>query len=296
MHSHSVLIERNGSMKMLCLLKNKDEFPIVVENYVGSKEDLKFIDPNTICLVATGTALTIFKMIEYMDYKDTSDEYGIPSYDKFVIDDNNPRHNLIIGKRDSGREEYIDMMLQKLAEDDEPIVIISPADRKFPYFSVRYPQARIYHEHNDKIWQDILDRQNNDKQKVLNLVMHDCFFGNGKWMKNGNLMEILFNARYYNVRSFLAFQYPPGLPPHLRVNFDYVFFLYDDLISNKRRLYDRYGGFLANFNIFNKTYDKLTKDGGVMVIKQRGEREIFSDKVNKSDMCDKGMSKIELGT
>ena len=50
-----------------------------------------------------------------------------------------------------------------------------------------------------------------------------------------------------------------GIPPEMRSNFDYIFLLAEDFISNRKRLYEHYAGMFPNFDIFQQVFTEVTK-------------------------------------
>jgi len=74
-------------------------------------------------------------------------------------------------------------------------------------------------------------------------------------------------------------QFSLGIPPELRSNFDYIFLLAEDFISNKKRIYDHYAGMFPHFTAFCDVFDELTRDYGCMVIANSGARNSFIEKV-----------------
>jgi len=75
-------------------------------------------------------------------------------------------------------------------------------------------------------------------------------------------------------------QYPLGISPELRSNFDYVFLLAEDTTSNLKRIYEHYAGMFPDFNSFRQVFRQLTENYGAMVIKNRGARTNLFDKIS----------------
>ena len=73
-------------------------------------------------------------------------------------------------------------------------------------------------------------------------------------------MELLFNGRHYQLMYMLTMQFPLGITPELRCNFDYIFLLADDNTSNIKRMYEHYAGMFPDFNSFKQVFTQLTKN------------------------------------
>jgi hypothetical protein len=111
------------------------------------------------------------------------------------------------------------------------------------------------------------------------LIMDDCLSSKGSWMKDETIMQMFFDGRHYKIMYILTMQFPLGITPELRCNFDYIFLLAEDFQSNQKRLYDHYAGMFPSFPSFRQVFVDLTDDYGCMVIVNRGSRKNFLDKV-----------------
>ena len=121
------------------------------------------------------------------------------------------------------------------------------------------------------------------KKKKVNprslLVMDDCLASKGDWAKDAKIHELFFNGRHYQITYILTMQFPLGIKPELRFNFDYVFIMAEDFFNNKKRIFDHYAGMFPNFRSFKAVFDEITKDFGCMVIVNRGSRKNLLDKI-----------------
>ena len=111
------------------------------------------------------------------------------------------------------------------------------------------------------------------------LVMDDCMSSKGSWVKDENVLELFFNGRHHHISFILTMQYSMGIPPEMRSNFDYIFLLAEDFISNRKRLYEHYAGMFPNFDIFQQVFTDVTENFGCMVINNRVHSKKIEDKV-----------------
>ena len=74
-------------------------------------------------------------------------------------------------------------------------------------------------------------------------------------------------------------QFALGIPPEMRSNFDYIFLLAEDFISNRKRLYDHYAGMFPTFDMFQQVFLDVTEDYGCMVIDNRVHSKDITKKV-----------------
>ena len=109
--------------------------------------------------------------------------------------------------------------------------------------------------------------------------MDDCLSSKMNWYKDPSIREILLNGRHYQITYILTMQFLLGIQPELRSNFDYIFLLAEDIISNRKRLYEHYAGMFPTFDIFQQVFSDLTENYGMMVINNRVHSKNITDKV-----------------
>ena len=198
---------------------------------------------------------------------------------------------IMIAKRGSGKSWITKAIIFKYT--DIPVgVIISPTEKDNPFFVDFFPDTFIFYKYESKILRKLLLRQKivlkkarekKEKGKYIDpralLVMDDCLASKGTWAKDPLVSELLFNGRHRQITYILTMQFPLGITPELRGNFDYVFLLAEDTTSNLKRIYEHYAGMFPDFNSFRQVFRQLTEDYGAMVIKNRGSRTNLFDKI-----------------
>ncbi len=134
-------------------------------------------------------------------------------------------------------------------------------------------------------------------QNIINqkhaIVLDDCLSIKGTWHKDPLFSQLLLNARRRNISCMITMQYPLGLKPEFRSNFDYIFLFADDYISNLKRIYEHYCGFFRDFNSFSKVYKQLTTGYDCVVIINKPCSNIF-DKIAFYNSCSFEKVTIEL--
>lgn len=197
----------------------------------------------------------------------------------------------MIAKRGSGKSWVVRSIMKKFK--DIPVgVIIAPTDKMNCFYGRFFPDLYIYYEYKSEIIEKLLYRQeqiiNKCKEKLklgkkvdprAFLIMDDCLSSKGTWLKDTQIMKLFFDGRHFKIMYILTMQFPLGIPPELRCNFDYIFLLNEDFFSNQKRIYDHYAGMFPTFQSFRDVFVELTKDYGCMVIINRGSRSNFLDKV-----------------
>ncbi len=198
---------------------------------------------------------------------------------------------IMIAKRGSGKSWVVRAVLDFFK--DIPVgLIIAPTDRMNKFYGKFFPDSYIHYEYKTEIIESVLRRQiliiekeaaRRAQGKKLDprafIIMDDCLGQKGSWAKDKPILELLFNGRHYRLMYILTMQFPLGISPELRCNFDYIFLLADDTISNQKRIYDHYAGMFPTFDAFRQVFCQLTADFGSMVIVNRGVKKSLFDKV-----------------
>lgn len=211
---------------------------------------------------------------------------------EFSLDDMCEHPSIVmVAKRGSGKSWITKSIVYKFA--DIPVgVIISLTEKQSPFFGDFFPNSFIFYQYESKILRNLILRQKimlkkaADKKKEGKkidpralVVMDDCLAAKGLWAKDPLIYELLFNGRHSKITYILTMQFPLGISPELRGNFDYVFLLAEDVTSNLKRIYEHYAGMFPDFNSFKQVFTQLTEDFGAMVIKNRGARNNLFDKI-----------------
>lgn len=185
---------------------------------------------------------------------------------------------VMVAKRGSGKSWVVRALMHHYRKI--PVgMILSPTDRMSSFYNNFFPDSYIHYEYKTELIQKILARQTEiieKKQKREEhgkkldergyIIMDDCLSSKGTWMRDQPIQELLFNGRHYKLMYILTMQYPLGITPELRSNFDYFFLLKEETVSNQKRIYDHYAGMLPNFTSFVQVFTKLTLDNNCMVI------------------------------
>lgn len=197
----------------------------------------------------------------------------------------------MIAKKGSGKSWVVRSILKHF-ESIPGGIIISPTDKMTSFYGKFFPDVYIHYEYKTDILESAFYRQDKMIQKCKEklklgkkvdprafLIMDDCLSSKGSWMRDKPVLQMLFEGRHYKIMYILTMQFPLGITPELRTNFDYVFLLAEDFYSNQKRLYDHYAGMFPDFKTFRDVFMEITKDHGCMVIVNRGARSNFLDKV-----------------
>ena len=198
----------------------------------------------------------------------------------------------MIAKRASGKS-YLTREILYHKRDLPTAVVISRTEKLNRFYGDFVADSFIYDNFDTDILSKIYARQakcnednknrvkegKKEKDDRIMLVMDDCMSSKGSWVKDQNILELFFNGRHHHVSFILTMQYAVGIPPEMRSNFDYIFLLAEDFISNQKRLYEHYAGMFPSFDIFKQVFAEVTQNYGVMVINNRIHSSNITDKV-----------------
>ena len=77
----------------------------------------------------------------------------------------------------------------------------------------------------------------------------------------------------------ITMQYVLGIPPILRTNVDYVFILRENIIQNRKKLYDAYAGMFPSLDIFHQVMDACTENFECLVVNNNAKSNKLVDQV-----------------
>ena len=110
------------------------------------------------------------------------------------------------------------------------------------------------------------------------LILDDCLY-DASWTKDKNVRSLFMNGRHYNETFIITMQYCMGIPPSLRTNVDFVFILRENLINNRKKLYEQYAGMFPSFDIFCQVMDQCTENYECIVIHNNAKSNKLEDQV-----------------
>lgn len=194
---------------------------------------------------------------------------------------------VMIGKRNTGKSFLIKDLLYH--HTDMPIgTVISGTESANHFYEEMIPKILIHDEYKAHIVENAVSRQklimkrlslpggqNIDPRAFL--ILDDCLY-DSTWTKNKDVRSIFMNGRHLKMFFILSMQYPLGIPPNLRTNIDYIFILRENIVANRKRLYDNYAGMFPTFEIFCQVMDQCTENYECIVIDN-------TTKSNKLEEC-----------
>lgn len=198
---------------------------------------------------------------------------------------------VLIGKRETGKSFLVRDLLYQ--HRDLPIgCVISPTESANKFFGSIVPSLFIHDEYTPELVNNVVKRQK-AMQKAIDrrqgchkspidprafFVLDDCLYDDS-WTKDRNIRLLFMNGRHYKIMFIITMQYPLGIPPNLRTQIDYVFILRENIVSNRRRIFDNYAGMFPTFDVFCQVMDQCTENFECIVINNNAKSNRFEDQV-----------------
>ena len=199
---------------------------------------------------------------------------------------------VFIGKRETGKSFLVKDLLYY--QRDIPIgTVISATESANCYYGKIIPGLFIHDEYSPEIIKNVLKRQKLVIKKMKEdfaikkksnidprafLILDDCMYDNS-WTKDKNVRSLFMNGRHYKILFLITMQYSLGIPPNLRTNVDYVFILRENIIGNRKRLYEQYAGMFSSFEVFCQVMDQCTENYECIVIHNNAKSNKIEDQV-----------------
>ena len=199
---------------------------------------------------------------------------------------------VLIGKRETGKSFLVKDLLYY--QKDIPIgTVISATESANCFYGNIIPPIFIHDEYTSDIIENVLKRQQIVIKKMKKefsqkghsnidprafLILDDCLYDQS-WTKDKNVRSLFMNGRHYKMLFIITMQYSLGIPPSLRTNVDYTFILRENIVSNRKRLYEQYAGMFPTFEIFCQVMDQCTENFECLVINNNAKSNKLEDQV-----------------
>lgn len=197
---------------------------------------------------------------------------------------------VMIGKRNTGKSFLVKDLLWYHRQI--PVgTVISATESANCFYGNMVPPIFIHNEYNEEIIQRVLTRQERLIHKkrrgghnaaLINpsayLILDDCLYDNS-WTRSKHIRSLFMNGRHFKMFFIITMQYALGIPPNLRTNIDYVFILRENIVQNRKRLYECYAGMFPNFEVFCQIMDQCTENYECLVINNNAQSNRIDEQV-----------------
>lgn len=202
---------------------------------------------------------------------------------------------VMIGKRNTGKSFLIRDLLYH--HTDLPIgTVISGTESANHFYGSMVPKVLIHDEYKSGVIENAVKRQKMILKKINKenatfrgtrqsqidprafVILDDCLY-DSSWTKDTNVRSMFMNGRHLKFFFIISMQYPLGIPPNLRTNIDYIFILRENIVANRKRIYDNYAGMFPTFEIFCQVMNQCTENYECLVIDNTTKSNKLEDTV-----------------
>ena len=198
---------------------------------------------------------------------------------------------VIIGKKDTGKS-FLTRDILFHTQDCFPIgTVISGTELANEFFQHMVPSRLIHDKYKPEIITNVILRQltlkqqrNQNKGGSSNvdprafLILDDCLY-DASWIREESTRYVFMNGRHVDLTTIITMQYPLGITPNLRTNVDFVFILRENILGNRRRIYENYAGMFPTFEMFCQFMDQCTENYECLVICNSSASNKLEDQV-----------------
>lgn len=170
---------------------------------------------------------------------------------------------LIIGKRATGKTTFIKDLLDKINPSELTIFTSKDLSEYDKYKANKYTQLD-YNILESIIKEQVMKRD----YKVINSPHTIVIDDNNIDYKNRIIRELVYNGCHYHINIIISTNHST-LGPEERCNMDYVYLLYDNSMSGKKYLWEKYTGMFPSYEQFDETFKLNIQDHEAMVIDNR---------------------------
>lgn len=202
--------------------------------------------------------------------------------DRCEIDSRKSPMMVIIGKKDTGKSFLVRDILFNVQPCFPVGTVISATEIANEFFQHMVPSKLIHDKYRPEIVTNVIKRQANMKQKRNDdkkarggnsnidprafLILDDCLYDAKSWINEESTRFVFMNGRHIDLMTIITMQYPLGITPNLRTNVDFVFILRENILGNRRRIYENYAGMFPTFEMFCTFMDQCTENYECLVI------------------------------
>jgi hypothetical protein len=202
---------------------------------------------------------------------------------------------VMIGKRNTGKSFLTRDLLYH--HRNIPVhTVISGTESANKFYSNIIPPIFIYDEYDPIIITNFIKRQrkitkiykkdeeivgkgNSQIDPHAILIFDDLMDDANNWLKNKDVRKIFLAGRHYYINFLINLQYSLGITPNMRSNIDFIFILRENIMSNRRRLYENYAGMFPTFEFFCSVLDQCTEDYECLVINNMSRSNKIDEQV-----------------
>jgi hypothetical protein len=189
----------------------------------------------------------------------------------------------VIGKPRSGKSYLIRDLIRKKASLIPAAIAFNGTEEANKAYAGFLPDTFIYSQLELSKIDDVIKRQvlaikHNMENPWLLMVIDDCF-DNPKQFKSKQILDLIKNGRHYKMMIIIGLQYCLDVLPGVRTNIDGTFIFKDNVMTNRKKIWENYASIIPSFQLFNQIMDVVTNDYTALYIHNAGQSNNWQENV-----------------
>jgi len=190
------------------------------------------------------------------------------------------RSLVFIGTRCIGKTTAIKHILRVMNHPDGSVICGKEMADQLYATTVR--PENFHEEYSPELLNTIMRAQRQRVREAISpyfMVLDDCLY-DMEWIRNRTIRALLMHSGVmFHTTFFLSMLYGMGLPPNLRTSIDYVFIFRENIMSNRKRLYEFYADIFPTFDLFCSAMNQLTEPYTCLVIDNMVRSDQWEDRI-----------------
>lgn len=198
---------------------------------------------------------------------------------------------VMLSKRGCGKSILIKDMMSY--HTDIPLaMVISPTEEANGFFGDFVPNIFLHDEYDPKRMESLINRQKRVIRQIKReksmygtcnidprafIIMDDCMYNAASWNRDSNIRYLFLNGRHVKVLTVVSTQYAHSLPPTLRTNIDYIFILRENVLKNRKIIFENFAGMFQSFELFCTVLDQTTENYECLVVCNKTQSNKLED-------------------
>jgi hypothetical protein len=189
---------------------------------------------------------------------------------------------MFIGKRGAGKSTLLkDVMYTKR---HLPFgIACSGTEEGNGVFGKMIPKLFVYPDYDAAAITRMIERQRRMAETPQGcqpafVVLDDCLYDGGV-LKRKEIRQLFLNGRHYKFFTAVTAQFAGDVPPAIRANIDYLFVCRENIIQNRKRIFENFFGIMDNFKAFQTLMDQTTENYEVLVLDNTSKSNKIEDVV-----------------
>jgi len=145
-------------------------------------------------------------------------------------------------------------------------------------FYTLLPKMDVYDTYNEDVISKAVMRQKGKIDNVAFLVLDDCLL-DGIRLKSEAINHLFVWAQHLNMMFIIGMSYAWSIRPDLQSNIDFVFIFKDDIVANRKRIFESYGNMFPSFDVLCQIMDQYSKNFECLVIDRTARGTKWEDYV-----------------